>query len=69
MFSFIKRKEKKPAVPVEKPLVEQEDFYIENGCYVFTALYLKKRGYCCGNGCRHCPYPKGKEGQQEIRKD
>ena len=20
--------------------------------------YLKKRGYCCGNGCRHCPYDK-----------
>ncbi len=23
---------------------------------VFTASYLKRRGYCCGNGCRHCPY-------------
>ncbi|MEM6723947.1 MAG: DUF5522 domain-containing protein [Bacteroidota bacterium] len=23
---------------------------------VLTAHYLEKRGYCCKNGCRHCPY-------------
>ena len=23
---------------------------------VFTAAYHLKRGYCCGSGCRHCPY-------------
>lgn len=35
----------------------QSDYYIdENGNLVFTAAYLLKRGYCCGNGCRHCPY-------------
>jgi hypothetical protein len=33
-----------------------EDYYIENGLYVFTAEFLRKRGYCCGSGCRHCPY-------------
>ena len=38
------------------PLVEGVDFYIENGNYVFTAKYLLDRGYCCKNGCRHCPY-------------
>ncbi len=27
------------------------------GYEVFTADFLKQRGYCCGNGCRHCPYP------------
>ena len=37
-------------------LDEQTDFYLENGAMVFTASYLKRRGYCCGNGCRHCPY-------------
>jgi hypothetical protein len=31
-------------------------YYIEDGLYVFTAEFLKKRGYCCGSGCRHCPY-------------
>ena len=27
------------------------------GYDVFTADFLRRRGYCCGNGCRHCPYP------------
>jgi len=38
------------------PLVEDVDYYIENGLYVFTQSYLLKRGYCCQSGCRHCPY-------------
>lgn len=42
----------------EPPLVEGEDFYVENGLYVFTAQFLLRRGYCCRSGCRHCPYPK-----------
>jgi hypothetical protein len=39
------------------------DFYMENGFCVFTADYHKKRGFCCGNECRHCPFiPKHKKG-------
>ena len=26
------------------------------GLLVLTAAYLADRGYCCGRGCRHCPY-------------
>ncbi|MER0438186.1 DUF5522 domain-containing protein [Emticicia sp. W12TSBA100-4] len=33
-----------------------EDYYYENGFLVFTSAYHLKRGYCCKNGCRHCPY-------------
>jgi hypothetical protein len=32
------------------------DSYMENGYVVFTAQFLLRRGYCCGSGCRHCPY-------------
>ena len=32
------------------------DYYIEAGRYVFTERYHLRRGSCCGNGCRHCPY-------------
>jgi hypothetical protein len=32
------------------------DAYVENGLMVFTEAYHLKRGYCCGNACRHCPY-------------
>lgn len=28
----------------------------ESGFMVFTEKYHLLRGYCCGNGCRHCPY-------------
>lgn len=31
-------------------------YYNEEGRMVLTAHYLKERGYCCGNGCLHCPY-------------
>ena len=38
-------------------LIEGSDYYFnELGLMVFTADYLKRRGYCCQNGCRHCPY-------------
>lgn len=37
-------------------LKEGQDYLLENGAMVFTASYLKRRGYCCGNGCRNCPY-------------
>lgn len=38
-------------------LIKEVDFYYDtNGLMVFTALYHQKRGFCCGNGCRHCPY-------------
>ncbi len=43
---------------LEGIFTEGVDFYIENGLYVFTEKYLTERGYCCGNGCRHCPYKK-----------
>lgn len=42
--------------PVEGPLVEGVDYYFENGLVVFTAAYHLRRGYCCGSGCRHCPW-------------
>ncbi|WP_273211109.1 DUF5522 domain-containing protein [Runella zeae] len=40
----------------------EEDYYTDpNGFLVFTAAYHLKRGYCCKNGCRHCPYGFKKE--------
>ncbi|NTS75562.1 hypothetical protein HR060_01670 [Catenovulum sp. SM1970] len=40
----------------DKPLLEHIDYQIEDGNYVFNTWYLLKRGRCCGNGCRNCPY-------------
>lgn len=39
-----------------RKLVEGEDYYFEGRFLVFTEKYLRDRGYCCENGCRHCPY-------------
>ncbi len=37
--------------------LEPDEFYMsEEGYIVFTEKYLLKRGYCCQNGCKHCPY-------------
>jgi hypothetical protein len=37
--------------------LEEGDFYVnEQGYKVFTEQYHLKRGYCCKNGCKHCPY-------------
>ncbi|MGA7522630.1 MAG: DUF5522 domain-containing protein [Acidobacteriaceae bacterium] len=40
----------------ERPLIEGEDFYREGPYVVFTEAYHRKRGSCCGSGCRHCPW-------------
>jgi len=41
---------------IKTELVEHIDYTIENDLYVFSAWYHLKRGRCCKNGCRHCPY-------------
>ncbi|HYG12470.1 MAG TPA: DUF5522 domain-containing protein [Pyrinomonadaceae bacterium] len=51
--------------PNRQPLVEGEDFYREGAALVFTARFLLRRGYCCRNGCRHCPYGFEKEGRED----
>lgn len=43
-------------LPQSSNLVEGIDYYLENGNYVFKAWFHLKRGFCCTNGCRHCPY-------------
>lgn len=51
-------------VPKPKKFVENVDYYFENGLMVLTELFLKKRGYCCKNGCRHCPYQKNQKKEE-----
>lgn len=38
-------------------LVEGEDFYYnQQGYMVLTEKFHLAKGFCCGNGCKHCPY-------------
>jgi len=40
---------------------DKEDYYFsEEGYLVFTEAYHLKRGYCCHNNCKHCPYKEKK---------
>jgi len=50
---------------------EGEDYYLsKEGYRVMTESYLVKRGYCCANECRHCPYdPKAQKGNRTLRPD
>jgi hypothetical protein len=42
---------------VSAELKHGEDFYYDDlGRMVFTEAYHLKRGTCCGNGCKHCPF-------------
>lgn len=42
---------------MSKKLIEGTDFYYdEMGYVVFTEHYHLTKGYCCGHGCRHCPF-------------
>jgi hypothetical protein len=45
-----------PAFPQNEKQNESEDYYMEGPYVVFTAAFHLKRGFCCGSGCRHCPY-------------
>jgi hypothetical protein len=49
--------------------VENRDFYFDpRGYRVMTAYYLASKGYCCGNGCRHCPYfPSHQKGNRVLK--
>jgi hypothetical protein len=40
----------------DQELIEDIDYYVEKGNFVFKEWYHLKRGECCTNGCRHCPY-------------
>lgn len=48
-------------------LILGEDYYMEGGLMVMTAAFHRKRGACCGNTCRHCPFiPKHQESATSI---
>ncbi len=52
---FVRTRTKTEKLNKEK-FTEAVDYYLENGLMVLTERFLEKRGYCCENNCRHCPY-------------
>jgi hypothetical protein len=57
-------------MPVNNPfqLIKGKYYYVdEQGLYVFTEHFHRKRGYCCKSGCRHCPWGHGKANRSKTR--
>ena len=41
-----------------QPLQPGDFYHTPEGYLVFTEQYHRRRGFCCGSGCRHCPWKK-----------
>lgn len=46
---------------------EAVDYYFnDEGFMVFTREYHLKRGHCCKNGCKHCPWEFSKQKKENT---
>ncbi|HXG85897.1 MAG TPA: DUF5522 domain-containing protein [Pyrinomonadaceae bacterium] len=57
----MKEEKKVKSVENQERFIEGVDYYFENGLMILTRHFLLKRGYCCRNGCRNCPYTLAEE--------
>lgn len=49
-------------------LLPTDFYYDELGRRVMSESYHVRRGSCCGNGCRHCPYePHHEKGNTTLK--
>ena len=52
-----------------KEWIEGEHYYLnDEGFVVFTEKYHLERGYCCGHGCKHCPFGRETSLKEEKKK-
>ncbi len=56
-------------IEYQSELTEGVDYHLsKEGYRIMTEIFLKNRGYCCGNGCKNCPYfPKAHKGNRNLR--
>lgn len=50
-------------------LIEGMHYYLEGNKVVFTELFHKQRGSCCGGKCRHCCYYPSVKGNTNLREN
>ncbi len=52
------------------PPPKNDLFYFDaNGLMVMTEKYHLQRGFCCKNGCKHCPYGFKKEAEDKKNEE
>ena len=50
-----------------RPVSEARDYYTDElGRVVFTEAYHLRRGYCCDQGCRHCPFDSTRKSPEAV---
>jgi len=50
-------------------MLDNADFYLNGeGLMVFTEAYHFKRGYCCKNKCKNCPWKYGQQKNKNNQK-
>jgi hypothetical protein len=56
-------------IKISDGLVQGVDYELSpEGFRIMSENYLRDRGYCCGNGCKNCPYfPKATKGNTNLR--
>ena len=48
-----------------KKELDPSEFYLSpEGYIIYTEKYHLKRGYCCKNGCKHCPFGYNKKNEK-----
>ena len=48
--------------------LDKDEYYqSKEGYIIFTEKYHLKRGYCCNNNCKHCPYKEEDKKKQDDR--
>ena len=48
--------------------LDKEDYYYsKEGYIIFTEKYHLKRGDCCNNNCKHCPFKKENKKKEHER--
>jgi hypothetical protein len=44
------------SLPADRPEAQADWEVTPEGLYIATRHFLLRRGYCCANRCRNCPY-------------
>lgn len=56
-------------IKFDDDLVKGIDYVLSpEGYRIMSEKYLRERAFCCGNGCKNCPYfPKATKGNTNLR--
>ncbi|CAM2070689.1 DUF5522 domain-containing protein [Sulfidibacter corallicola] len=47
--------------------LSSDRYLTPEGYTVFTERFHMSRGFCCGNGCRHCPFePRAQKNNRHV---